>query len=294
MKKRTLLFILLILTLSSIKAQENKTRAESMAAIAIGKEAEGGTLDEVSAIFSEAVKISPDYAELYMTWSYMIMQYAEKEKNLNLFDSCYEKLEKAIEIKPDYPEAYSFWGICLAYCAHEKKDDNLFHQSFDKFKKAIELDSDYSDGYLSWGKTLLDYARQKKNNPIYYQECIQKYDKALQYNTELLDAYSGRGYAYLCLGRLEKDLPKYRQQLEASYLKAEQLGSQSAAYNLACYYSLIKEKDEAVKWLEKTIVKSYNIRMDVLTKDRIEKDDDFKNIRRDKKYKEIMHRYFEK
>lgn len=293
MKEKICLLFFLTFSLS-LFAQENKTRAEAMAAMAIGKEAEGGSLEEVSAILSEAIKMSPDYAELYTAWGVMIMKYAMKENNLDLFNSCFEKLEKAIELKPDYPEAYNFWGICLAHYGREKKNDDLTNQSFDKFKKAVEIDPKYTEGYLVWGNTLLDYARHKKDESIYYKESIQKYDKVLEANPESLEANSGKGYAYLSLGRQEKKLQNYRPQLEASYFKAEQLGSQSAAYNLACYYSLIKEKDEALKWLEKAIVKSYNIKMEVLSKDRIEKDEDFKNIRGDKKYKEIMSRYFNK
>ena len=293
MIKKAFLLFLLIFNIT-LQAQENKTRAESMAAMAMGKEAEGGSLEEVSMIFSEAIKISPDFAELYAMWGTLIMKYAVKENNLDLFDSCFEKFQKAVEIKPHYPEIYNFWGICLAYCGHEKKDDKLFNESFDKFAKAVELNSNYSDGYLSWGNTLLTYAQQKKDEPSYYKECIQKYDKVLGNNPESFEANSGRGYAYFKLGHLEKDLAQYRPQLEVSFFKAEQLGDQSAAYNLACYYSLIKEKDEAVKWLEKTIVKNYSRRMNTHIKDQIEKDEDFKNIRRDKKYKEIMKRYFEK
>lgn len=78
----------------------------------------------------------------------------------------------------------------------------------------------------------------------------------LSNDSESFEANSGRGYAYLKLGHLEKNLVQYRPQLEASFFKAEQLGDQSAAYNLACYYSLIKEKEKAVKWLENNTVKT--------------------------------------
>lgn len=294
MIKKTFALILLTISLTTLYAQENRTRAESMAAMAMGKEAEGGSLEEVTMIFNEAVKIAPEFAELYAMWGTLIMKYAVNENNLDLFDSCFEKFQKAIELKPDYPEMYNFWGICLSYCGYEKKDDELFRQSFEKFSKAVELNPEYTEAYLTWGNILLDYARQKKNNSSYYKECILKFDKALALDAESMEANSKKGYAYLRLGKLENDLQKYRSQMETSFMKAEQLGDQSAAYNLACYYSLIKEKDEAVKWLEKTIVKNYSKVLSPKMKDVIEKDEDFKNIRRDKKYKEVMNRYFEK
>lgn len=287
------LFLSLFFLISLItQAQDNRSRAESLVAIAIGKQEEGGSLDEVSKILDEAVKLSPDYAELYSIWGYIYVIYAEKESDAILYEASFEKFKKSIELKPDSPEVYGLWAGAVMYYAALKEDDSIYNESFVILQKAIDIDPDFVGGYLLWGDILLQLA-VKNENAYYYEESAGKYDMVLTLGTRSIEALNGKGWAYFRLGRLEKDYSKYSNQIVDSYAEAEKLGSQSAAYNLACYYSLVKEKDLALKWLEKTIVFNYPEKMAVLTKDRINKDEDFNNIRRDKRYKEILNRYFQ-
>lgn len=288
------LFLSLFLLISLVvQAQDNKARAESLAAIALGKQTQGGSLDEVSKILDEAVKLAPDYAELYSLWGYVYLAYAQKESDATLYEASFAKLEKSIELKPDFLSSYSLWAAGVVLYAMLKEDDSIYDESFAIIQKAIDIDPNYVDGYLFWGNVLLQLAT--KNEDIkYYREGAQKYDKALELGNRSVDAFSGKGWGYFRLGRLENDYAKYSEQIVSSYNEAEKMGSQSAAYNLACYYSLVNNKDLSVKWLEKTIVFNYSEKMDVLTKDRINEDEDFDNIRRDKRYKEMLKRYFGK
>jgi tetratricopeptide (TPR) repeat protein len=283
--------ILLTLGLSSYAQKtENKVRAESLAAMAVGKEAEGGSMEEISAILGEAVKAAPSHADLYAIWGFLAMKRAEKDSDTGLYEMSFEKFKKSVQLKQS-PEVYGLWAGALIFYANLKKDDSVYEECFDKLQKAVDVNSRFIQAYLVWGQTLLKLAMDK-NDAALYKQSIEKYNKALELDANSLDANTGKGFACLSLGKIEKDHTKYGEELVSSYLKAEQQGSQSAAYNLACYYSLAKEKEEAHKWLEKTIVKQYAIRMDVLNKKRIEDDQDFNNIRRDKKYKEILATYF--
>ncbi|MDR2954646.1 MAG: hypothetical protein LBV43_06160 [Prevotella sp.] len=288
----TLIFLFSYLTgYAQELTEESKTRAESLAAMALGKDSEGGSIKEVSAIFEEAIKIAPSYTELYTVWSFIIMKHAEKDKKTELYQDSFNKLEKALELNPDSPEIYSLWAGGLLSYANLKEDENIYNESFEKLQKAIELNPEFADAYLMWASALLNLANKNKNAD-YYRQSGEKYNEVLKLNPNSIEALTGKGWSYFRLGHLENDYPKYRHQVIESYGEAERIGSQSAAYNLACYYSLLKEKDESIKWLEKTIVKKYDVRMEILTKERIEKDDDFKNIRRDRRYKEILNRYF--
>ncbi|GAB6122214.1 tetratricopeptide repeat protein [Dysgonomonas termitidis] len=287
-----LFFILLITSCLSSQAQdkENKVRAESLAAMAVGKEAEGGSMEEVSAILEQAVKAAPSHADLYAIWGFLAMKRAEKGSDAELYEISFEKFNKSVELKQS-PEVYGLWAGALIFYANLKKDESVYEECFDKLQKAIDVNPRFIQAYLVWGQTLLKLAMDR-NDAGLYRQSIEKYNKVLELDANSLDANTGKGYACLSLGKIEKDHIKYEEELVASYLKAEQQGSQSAAYNLACYYSLVKEKEEAHKWLEKTIVKQYTIKMDKLDKKRIEDDQDFNNIRRDKKYKEILSAYF--
>ncbi len=283
--------LLLFFGLSSYAQEtENKVRAESLAAMAVGKEAEGGSMDEISAMLEEAVKAAPSHADLYAIWGFLAMKRAEKDSDTGLYEISFEKFNKSVQLKPS-PEVYGLWAGALIFYANLKKDDSVYKECFDKLQKAVDVNPRFIQAYLVWGQTLLKLAMDK-NDAALYKQSIEKYNKVLELDTNSLDANTGKGFACLSLGKIEKDHTKYGEELVSSYLKAEQQGSQSAAYNLACYYSLAKEKEEAHKWLEKSIVKQYTIKMEVLDKKRIEADEDFNNIRRDKKYKEILTTYF--
>ncbi|NDV96063.1 hypothetical protein D0T84_14240 [Dysgonomonas sp. 521] len=287
------IFLILFFTVSIFSyAQDNDSRAEALVAMAIGKEAEGGSLDEVSDIFKAATEISPDYAEIYNAWGAVIMQRAMAQKNNELCKDSFDKFRKATELKPDYAEAYSMWGLAIAYSDEKEKNTSILKEITDKFRKATEINPDDQNAYIYWGMTLLQYV-QKEENAEYYRESAEKYEKALALGAKEVDIFAGKGWSYFRLGRLENDYLKYGNQITDAYSEAEKLGSQSAAYNLACYYSLVNEKDLAIKWLEKTIVMNYTSKMSELSKDRINKDEDFDNIRKDKRYKAILKKYFE-
>ncbi len=298
--KSYITIFLLFASIHFLSAQENRERAEAMAAIATQREAKGGSFKDFNPLFEQALAISPDYAELYILWGVILAKHAEAQGDTLLMRQSFGKFEKAINLKPDIDQrvlfnAYYAWGAGLALLSVKAEDENILPQCFDKFSKAIELNPSAPNVYRQWGELLFFYAQKKKDIPQ-MEETIEKYDKALAIEPNSLPALLGKGYTYLCMGRYEDNYKKYQPQLESTYVRAEQLGGQSAAYNLACYYSLIKDKDNALKWLEKTIVKQpiYEQKMTVLTKERIDKDEDFDNIRKDKRYRMLLDKYFGK
>lgn len=290
MKIITIAFFLFI-TLSSSYAQDSLARAKSLVGIAIQKEREGGSTDEVSAIFSEAAKLAPGDADLYIAWGATLLSKGMRENDYTLFASGFEKFEQSIELDPDQPNLYCLWGLMLAQYAREKKDDDVYNKAFEKFEKAANIKPDLADIYKHWGETLLFYAEKKKDAES-CKKSISIFDKIKDDKEHSFTALSCKGYAYLKLCKIEKDMHKYRKELETNLLKAEGMGDQSAAYNLACYYSLIKEKNEAFKWLEKALAKNYQSRMEGFSKKTIEEDSDLNNIRRDKEFKKIIQTYF--
>ena len=67
----------------------------------------------------------------------------------------------------------------------------------------------------------------------------------------------------------------------------ESLGATSA-YNIACGYSLLNKKDDALDWLEKSIEAGF------AKFDHMENDTDLDNIRDDKRYKKLLEKAAEK
>lgn len=289
--KSLLLIISLLLSITVLAQDSQRARAEALLSIAFNKDREGASIEEVSQLIRNVVEIDSTFSVGYMGWGYILLKQAEEENNDELRKESLKKFEKALEINPKEKGAYYIWGTTLAQYAESMNDTSLYAQAFEKFEKAIEIDPKFTDVYISWGMALRQLA-EKENNNLYYTKSIEKYNEAIKLNFNALSAYNGKGYSYLQLGKAEKNLLKYKTEIESSFLKAESLQSQSAAYNLACYYSLIKEKEKAFYWLEKTLNRNYAIRMNVLDKERIKEDSDFDNIRKDKRYKEIMNIYF--
>ncbi|MBD8388283.1 tetratricopeptide repeat protein [Dysgonomonas sp. BGC7] len=292
MKKLFIFFTFCLLSVLSVMSQDMQQRAQSMLAMAVQREAEGGSPDEFNALFEQAVQFQPQDEAIYMIWGLIIARYAERNDSTELLDSSLRKFEKAAELNPENAQVYGSWGVCLSYYAFRTKGDSLYTASFDKFAKAIELNPKDKESFLNWGTTLLDRAKSKKDVDS-FKECVGKYEEVLKLDPNSMPAWRDKGYAYLSIGRYEKNFPKYREQLEESYFRAEQLGSQSSAYNLACYYSLINEKDESFKWLEKSIIKdnSYSAKMLDFTRKKMDSDEDLNNIRRDKRYKKLLNKY---
>jgi len=206
-----------------------------------------------------------------------------------------EKFRMADSISPNDAKVNYGWGTALAYYAYVMKNDSLYTESFSKFDTASRSTLDNAYIYSLWVATLMKKASDGGSMDD-YRKCVEISDKLLEKEPDSVDGLWNKGFAYFRMGRIEKDFPKYRAELETAFGRAEQLGSQSAAYNLACYYSLIKEKDEAIRWLEKSIIKerSYDQKMGVLDKNRIEKDEDFDNIRKDKRYRQLLDKHYGK
>ncbi|MDU1891356.1 MAG: hypothetical protein E6767_11770 [Dysgonomonas sp.] len=240
----------------------------------------------------KALEIDSAYIGAYHLWGIYLAELANSKKDSELFEESIEKLRKATELKPDYIESYCLLGGFMAeYAKFKDHDPSLYKQSFEIFQKSEEIQPGYDNTNILWASALTQLA-DTNNDISLYKESIKKYEKVIDNGINLLDANNGKGYSYLRLGKAEKNLHKYKSQIESSFHQAEQLNSQSAAYNLACYYSLIKENDKAILWLERSINRNYHMKMSVLTKDRIEKDEDFDNIRKDKRYKKLLNQYF--
>ncbi len=292
---RRLIILFLFFPALSILAQDNEQRAEAILAMAIQKVEEGGSLEEFTPMFEQAVKFSPSKVETYILWGTAITMYEEDNDKAELIESATDKFRMAALLQPDNALVHYTWAVSLLYYAKKTDNEELQTEAFDKLDMASKLTDENQDIYLIWADAMLEKARTDENTDS-FRKSSQLYSKTLEKDANNMRAHWGKGYAYLSIGRQEKNLRKYRTEIETAFTRAEQLGSQSAAYNLACYYSLIKEKEEALKWLEKTIIKApgYEMTMAVLDKARINDDKDFDNIRKDKRYKQLLEKYFGK
>ncbi len=108
-----------------------------------------------------------------------------------------------------------------------------------------------------------------------YDAAIQHFSKAVELKNDYANAWANRG---VCYHRQKKyDLAI------ADYQKSEAIIKGISSYNLACAYSLLGKPDDAFQWLSLCQKSDYKQSKNVL-----EGDTDFENIRSDKRWKAMV------
>lgn len=283
--KKIIVFLLLITNLSLIA--QNEDRTNTLITMAMDKAVNGCSVEEINEIFSKIDESQPNNYDIQTAWGTSILICAKDD--YSVYESAFDKFRKATEIKQDDVLAYFLWAKSKYHYAKEKNDKSLFQECSSLYQKTIEIDPGFVDGYADWGAFLLDYGRSE-NNVQLYQEALEKLEKAIAISPERIDLWEYKGWGYLRIGKSENNLLKYKEKIVDSLSEADRLGGQMASYNMACYYSLINEKELALKWFEKMLFKRKN--EDQELKKKINEDKDFDNIRNEKKFKELIKRFF--
>ncbi|PXV62669.1 tetratricopeptide repeat protein [Dysgonomonas alginatilytica] len=158
------------------------------------------------------------------------------------------------------------------------------------YQKVIELDSTDLEVFYSRANVLVNLGEEKKDKSI-FKESFEMYRKASALDPSNGYVYNDWAVSVLRLAKMENNIRYYESEITALCIKSEKLGDQVAAYNLACMYSLLNKRKKSLEWLEKALTNNYQIKSNILTKSRIEKDPDFENIRKDKKFEELLTKY---
>ena len=214
-------------------------------------------------------------------WFFKGYNASKKDK----YEDAFFYYKKAAELDPNDVEIYFNWGNVLCDLAEIRSDENLYKEAIEKFKKASELDPDDSDIYYNWGIALYDLAKIRSDEDLFL-ESIEKYEKATNIDPDYTAAYTNWGYSLIALAILKDTLIKDKEQIESRLLKAEHLREGGGAYNLTVLHSFLGDLDTAFKWFEVMLDKRKDY-----TKQEIESDTDFDNIRHDPRYKELLDKY---
>jgi tetratricopeptide (TPR) repeat protein len=181
--------------------------------------------------------------------------------NKNDYEKAIKLFTKAIKIAPKFDKAYYNRG--LSYKKMEK-----YEKALADYNKAIELNSNYTLALEGRGWVL----QHKKM----IKEALTDYNKAIELGTDDAVTYYNRGVIIL-EGRTS-DLGI------ADFLKATELDPKffKAFYNIACAYSLNKDEEKALVYLEKAVDAGLK------ELDFVMKDPDFDNIRNSDGFKKII------
>jgi tetratricopeptide repeat protein len=133
---------------------------------------------------------------------------------------------------------------------------------------------DYKKNAGDWRSVMEEGAGQMGAG--FFERARRHFKKATQLDPTRPEAFSGIGVTYYARGDYEEALNWYKKALEVD----PNFGD--AYYNMACIYSLTKKNSLAFRYLHIAVLNGY------AEFQAMEQDEDLKNLRADKRYKDIL------
>jgi len=253
--------------------------------------------------FEKAISLDPRYAEAYAGLAEAnAIKYAYYDRKVDFLDKALELSLKAIMYDSTLAEAYSSLALSYYYKnsfdealtavnkALDLEQNNFFaywikgriyfttdrnQEALSPFKKAVELNPDF---YTAYGdlRMVCERLNNEKEREEITEKALQFYPGYLEKNPD--DSRARIFYAQL-LVRNEKV-----EQAKIETTTALDLSPNDAImlYNAACVYSIIDEKQLAIKTLENAVAGGFE------HFDWIKRDPDLENIRKDNSYLELI------
>jgi adenylate cyclase len=254
-------------------------------------------------MFEKAIEIDKNYALAYAgisdSYSEAYMYYDKSEENLQ---HTLQYSKKALLLDPELAEAHSARGYALT-------QNNQYEEAEKEFKRAIQLNPKLFVAYYYYGRMLRSLGKHEKAviqfkkateiEPNNYQPWMFFYSayKNLNLETEMLKArkqaikvvrkhldFNPDDARALYLGAIalvdENERTEGILWLEKSIsINPEEI---SVLYNAACLYSILKETDKALNYLDKAVKAGF------ASRNWLDNDSDLDNIRNHPRFKTII------
>ena len=268
------------------------TALSDLAKTKSGSEAEK-LYNEAFEKYQKAVEYKPDYYGTYNNWGIALYALAKTKSGSKAekdYNKAFEKYQKAIDYKPDYYQAYNNWGVALVNLAETKsgsETEELYKDAFDKYREAVKYKPDYQEAYYNWGNALQELAQTKSGGEAedLYKKALDKYQEAIKNKPDYYQAYNNWGATLESLAEskcgdekeflINEAIEKYQQAIKYG----------GVSYNLACLYALKNRKEEALKYLDRTLSRG-----EVSAK-LVEEDNDWDALRDDPDFKRLLAQY---
>ena len=245
---------------------------------------------DASKEYKAATELKSKFPEAYLNWGVALSELAQTKSGIEaeaLYKDSFEKYHHTTQVKPDDHKAYNNWGAALFNLAQTKSGveaEALYNAAFEKYHQATQIKPDYHDAYGNWGIVLSGLAQLKSGveAEALYKDSFEKYDYATQLKPDNHDAYDNWGISLSGLAQL-----KSGNEAEKLYNKAFEKFQQGiknggSSYNLACFYAIRNKKEEALKYLERSLSRRE------ASVDKVEKDKDWDGLRDDSDFKRIL------
>ena len=248
---------------------------------------------EAAEEYKAATELEPESPEAYNNWGNALMELAkiksgsEAEK---LYKEAFEKYSLATTYKEDLQEAYFNWANALCELARTKsaiEAEKLYKEAFEKYNLATTYKKNLQEAYYNWGNALSELAKIKSGSEAeeLYKEAFEKYKLATKYKQDDHKAYRYWGNALMRLVTIKSGSEAEELLNEAikKFQQAVEYGGD--AYHLANLYGLIGKKAEALKYLDIALSRNE------ITINFVEQDEDWKNLRNDPDFQDLLSRY---
>lgn len=202
--------------------------------------------------------------------------YEQKE-----YEKAIEIYKEASKLNPKDEDIFNNWGNALSDFAKVNSNQELYKKALSKYEIASNLNPNVGDIFLNWGNTLYDLAKISNNTNL-YKEALNKYEIAFKLNTKKFPILSNWGVSLYNLAKATNDENFYEEAF-IKLNKAIELGD--SPYNLACFYSIRKNKEKALELLEKSL-QNKKIKIN-----HVNGDEDWDNFKDDEDFKEIIKKY---
>lgn len=163
-------------------------------------------------------------------------------------------------------------------------NDKVIERDYDGalfgYEVAFKMDSTNHEALWSWANLLANLGYYTKK-PDMITQSFEKYEQAHKLAPNEARLQNDWGSSYLLMCKATDDFKTYKTKTIEKLSQAEALSVQSAAYNLACFYALTKDKKNAYYWLDQALSKEYTVNLGKrINRLQIISDTDFDNIKK--------------
>ena len=240
--------------------------------------------------FHYATQLKPDDYKAYNNWGNALKKMAQTKSDVEaeaLYKDSFEKYHHATQLKPDGHKAYYNWGNALSELAQTKSGveaEALYKDSFEKFHYATQLKPDDHEAYNNWGNALSNLAQAKSGieAEALYKDSFEKFHQATQLKPDGHEAYYNWGNALVNLAQTKSGVETEKLYNEAFEKYQQAIKNGGSSYNLACLYAVRNKKEEALKYLERSLSRNE------VSVEFVEKDKDWDGFRNDSDFKRIL------
>jgi tetratricopeptide (TPR) repeat protein len=200
--------------------------------------------------YEKATELNPNDALAFHGWGFALYILSALNNDGNLCSEAIKKYERASLLDSNNVNVFYNWGNALYRLAELNNDGNLYSEAIKKYERAIELDPYFASAFDRCGNAFFELAILKNDIHLCY-EAIEKYKKATELDPNDTSAFNNWGIALYDLANISQD-DNFHENFK-EYVSTYNKIKNAPSYPLARIYAFLKDKKNALYYLEKSL-----------------------------------------